>query len=542
MKFFITACIAVVLISGCKINSKEVNEPERPNIILILADDMGFSDIGCFGSEIQTPNLDRLASEGVRFSSLYNNARCCPSRAALMTGLYPHQAGVGEMTDTDLPIPEYQGFLNDESVTIADVLGEAGYVTYLSGKWHLGEEKGHWPMDHGFDQCFAFLNGASSYFDFKPYRGELWPPGNELTVVRNNEPVSMEGKKFYATDLYTDEAINFIDNHPQGRPFFLYLPYTAPHWPLHALPEDIQKYDGKYNDGWNPVRQKRYERLLQLGLINENTKLSENFQPNRDWDNLSPEEKAHESRLMEVYAAMIDRMDQNIGRLLETLDKNGQLGNTVILFLSDNGGSGAGILNAGKYANPRFDDNALPGTPESFIGYGKKWANVSNTPFREFKSDIHEGGIASPFIAWYPKTFPAGTINHTLAHIVDVMPTLAELAGTNYPDEFEGHRIKPKEGTSLVAYIAGNNELKDRTFYFEHLGKCGVIDGTWKIVRSGNEPWELYNLEQDRSEINNLAEENPEVLMQLSAKYDAWAAKNKVLPREEVEKQMIYKF
>lgn len=530
------------LFFGCESSSKEKPDSNLPNIILILADDMGFSDIGCYGSEINTPNLDKLASEGVRFSSMYNNARCCPSRAALLTGLYPHQAGVGEMTDTDLPIPEYQGFLNDESVTIADVLGKAGYRTYMSGKWHVGEEPGHRPLDNGFDECFAFLNGASSYFDFKPYRSKLWPPGNELTVVRNNEPVSMEGKEFYATDLYTNEAIRFINKHPADKPFFLYLPYTAPHWPLHALPEDIAKYDGRYDEGWSAIRKKRYDRLLQLGLINETTALSEKYKPDRNWKDLTAEEKEYETRLMEVYAAMIDRMDQNVGRVLKTLENKGELENTVVLFLSDNGGCAARGLTGGKYGNPRFDSNALPGTPKSFTGYGKNWANVSNTPFREFKSDIHEGGIATPFIAWYPKKFPAGKINHTISHIVDVMPTLAELAGTTYPKEFEGHQIKPAEGKSLVSVITEMKTLENQTYYFEHLGKCGIISGDWKIVRFRNEPWELYNLKQDRSETNNLSTEYPEKLNELAEKYEAWASQNNILPREEVEKAMIYQF
>ncbi|MFW5832078.1 MAG: arylsulfatase [Prolixibacteraceae bacterium] len=541
MKLFIATFLSV-LFFGCKTNSNEQQSSKQPNIVLILADDMGFSDIGCYGSEINTPNLDKLAAEGVRFSSLYNNARCCPTRAALITGLYPHQAGVGEMTDTDLPIPEYQGFLNDESVTIADVLGEVGYTSYLSGKWHLGDEPGNRPLDNGFDECFAFLNGAASYFDFKPYRSELWPPGNDLTVVSDNEPVSMEGKEFYATDLYTDSAVNFINKHSAEKPFFLYLPYTAPHWPLHALPEDIAKYEGKYDEGWNAIREKRYERLLQMGIIDETTKLSEKYQPDKNWEDLTEEEKEYETRLMEVHAAMIDRMDQNIGRILETLEKKGELNNTVILFLSDNGAAGARGLTGGKYGHPRFNPDALPGTPESFTGFGRNWANVSNTPFREFKSDIHEGGIATPFIAWYPEKFPAGKINHTVSHIVDVMPTLLELAGTTYPEEFEGYKIKPAEGKNLIPVITEMKKLEDQTYYFEHLGKCGVIDSEWKIVRFRDEPWELYNLKQDRSETNNLAEENPEKLNELAQKYDAWAEKNNVLPREKVEKKMIYDF
>ena len=522
--------------------NKNKTDDTRPNIIIILADDMGFSDIGCYGSEINTPNLDKLANEGVRFSRMYNNAKCCPSRAALLTGLYPHQAGVGEMTDVDLPIPEYQGYLNNESVTIADVLGAAGYSTYLSGKWHLGEEPGHWPLDNGFDECFAFINGASSYFDFKPYRSEDWPPGNELKTIRNNKQVFLEDNSFYTTDLYTDEAISFIKNNPDNKPFFLYLAYNAPHWPLHALPGDIKKYEGKYNAGWEVIREKRYENLKNLGLINSNTQLSEKNKADREWDKLSVKEKKYEARLMEVYAAMVDRMDQNIGRLIDGLKSSEEFDNTIILFLSDNGGCRAGRLAGGKYIHERFGHEALPGTPESFTGYGQNWANVSNTPFREFKSDIHEGGIATPFIIWNPGIFPAGKINHTVTHIVDILPTVIELAGTSYPDTFNGNKIKPAEGKSLVEIASKNQHVEGQIYFFEHQGRCGVISRDWKIVRFRDKPWELYNIKNDRGETTDIAKQNPALLNELADKYDAWASINKVLPREEVEKQMIYKF
>ncbi len=538
-KPYLVVIFCLCFLGGCTTKN---NQKQKPNIILILADDMGFSDIGCYGSEIKTPNLDRIATEGVKFSSMYNNARCCPSRAALLTGLYPHQAGVGEMTDTDLQIPEYQGFFNGQTVTLADVLRNAGYNTYMSGKWHVGEEPGHRPLDHGFDQCFAFLNGASSYFDFEPYRSELWPPGNKLIVVQNQNEIVPESNTFYATDLYTDKALEFINQNQKNKPFFLYLAYTAPHWPLHALPEDIEKYKGVYDEGWDVIRSSRYKRLLESGLIDTLTSLSQKNYADRNWEELSFAERENETRLMQVYAAMVDRMDQNIGRLIQELEKSGQLNNTVILFLSDNGGCSAGLLNEGKYGNHRFKADALPGTPESFVGYGKNWANVSNTPFREFKTDLHEGGISTPFIAWYPGHFPAGEINHSVAHIVDVMPTLIELASTEYPTFFNGNKIKLKQGQSLVSAIVDKNIISERTLYFEHLGKCGVIEGDWKIVRNWKQSWELYNLTNDRSETNNLSENYPDKLSDLVKKYEVWAVENKVLPREEVLKAMIYQF
>ena len=486
--------------------------------------------------------LDRLAHEGVRFSQFYNAARCCPSRAALLSGLYPHQAGIGGMTDTDLDIPQYQGFFNDSTATIAQLLGAAGYTSYLSGKWHLGEEPDHRPLDHGFDHCFAFIDGASSYFDFDPYRNELWPPGNELTVVRDDQVVDMGDSTFYATDLYTDQAIQFVKAHPEDSPFFLYLGYTVPHWPLHALPEDIEKYKGKYHEGWDVIRQRRYDKLLQLGLINGSTRLSLAMDQDKSWEALDSAGRAREERVMEVYAAMVDRMDQNIGRLLTALDVKDQLDNTVIFFLSDNGAAPAGNLAGGKYSHPRFRRDAIPGTKESLTGQGRKWANVSNTPFRLHKSHIHEGGIATPFIAWHPSRFASGNIIAQRAHILDVLPTILEIAQAPYPSHWEGTPLKRLVGLSLIPALVDRQSIASRTRFFEHLGHCGVMEGDWKAVKLRNKDWELYYLTEDRSELNNLAQQYPDRLELLIMKYNGWAAQNKVLPREEVEARMKYKF
>ncbi len=532
--------------AGCSPQEKKSEQngenDTRPNMLLILADDMGFSDIGCFGSEIKTPNLDKLAEQGVRMSSFYNNARCCPSRAALLTGLYPHQAGIGGMTDTDVPIPEYQGYLNDNSVTIADVLRDAGYSTYLAGKWHVGEEKGQWPLDHGFDRCFSSIKGAGSYFDFLPYRNESWPPGNEIVVVEDDRQIEPPDTMFYATDLYTDYALKYIREHDHKKPFFLYVGYTAPHWPLHALPEDISKYKGKYLIGWDSLRQQRFRKLKDMGLIHPDTKLSDRFEAVNAWDSLSKEEKEKQAHLMTVYAAMIDRMDQNIGRLINQLEQEGYSKNTLIIFLSDNGGCSAGNLAYSKYSHPRFDPEAPAGTPESFTGYGKAWANVSNTPYRLFKAKTHEGGIASPFIAWFPQRFKKGVISDVPGHITDIMPTLAGLAKTEYPERFEGEHIKPQQGISLLPVFEGPGTDALRTFYFEHMGNCAVIEGDWKVVKLRDRNWELYNIRTDRSETKNLVDKEPDIAGKLIEKYVSWTKKNRVLPRDEVEKAIPYQF
>ena len=501
---------------------------------------MGYSDIGCFGSEIATPHLDRLAAEGVRLTAFYNNARCCPSRAALLTGRYPQQVGVGGMTDIGVTIPAYQGHFHDRTLTVADLLRRQGYATYLSGKWHVGEEPDHWPLAHGFDHCFALIQGAASYYDFLPYRNDRWPPGNGLTVVRDNEPLDLTDTTFYATDLYTDEALRQLDGHPSPeQPFFLYLSYTAPHWPLHALPEDIARYADTYQEGYEATRRHRYERLLTLGLIDSTTQLAATEATVTAWESLSTPERAEQAQLMAVYAAMVDRLDQNIGRLLDYLEATDRLDNTVIFFLSDNGAATAGELTGGKYGHPRFDPTAPAGTPQSFTGYGRAWAAVSNTPFRYFKGDTYEGGIATPFIAWSPGRFPGGRTADPATHIVDLLPTISELSGLvpgqqAYPDSLEG--------LSLLPLLEGTDTLAPRPLFFEHMGNAGVIDGRWKLVRFRNQPWELYDLATDRGETTDLAARYPERMQLLQALYTDWAAQSGVLPWEVVESAIPYTF
>ncbi len=532
--------LGVVLIS-CQGSPPPTRSATLPNIIVILADDMGFSDIGCFGSEISTPNLDRLAAEGTRLTGFRNYARCCPSRAALLTGRYPHQVGVGAMTDLSVAIPEYQGYLAEGTETVADLLRQRGYATYLSGKWHVGEQPGHWPLDHGFDHCFSLVQGAASYYDFLPYRNEDWPPGNQLTVIKDNEPVDLRDSSFYATDLYTDEALQLLTAHDADKPFFLYLAYTAPHWPLHAPPEDIARYTDTYLPGWEVIRKQRYDRLQALGLIDTLTRLTDKNPTVRNWQELTDAQQKEEAQLMAVYAAMVDRLDQNVGRLLSFLTQTNQMENTVIFFLSDNGASPAGSLTGGKYGHSRFDAGAKLGGPGSFRGYGKNWANVSNTPFRNFKADIHEGGIASPFIAWYPGHFLPGHLAEAATHIVDLLPTIRNLAAGSPIEPPPDSAFGPVEGRSLLPLLQNQVAAEDaRPLYFEHMGNCGLIEGVWKLVRFRNQPWELYRLSTDRSETENLALRYPTRLHQMQLRYAAWAKKNRVLPWDQVEAAIPY--
>jgi arylsulfatase len=527
----------------------------KPNIIVILADDVGFSDIGCYGSEIQTPNLDKLAANGLRFTQFYNTARCCSTRAALMTGLYSHQAGVGHMVehhDND----GYNGTLNKKCVTIAEVLKPAGYRTYMTGKWHVtgqvnpAGEKESWPCGRGFDRYYGTIVGAGNYFD-------------PSLLVRDQTPITKltdpeyKPERYYYTDAITDNSIKYLDEHKQAhadKPFFLYVAYTAAHWPLHALEEDIAKYKGKYDAGYDVIRKARFEREKQLGVIDSKWNWNETV---GDWN--AVENKAWEARCMEVYAAQIDRMDQGIGRLVAALEKNGQLQNTLIFFLQDNGACAEAMGRNGNTPRPekptmeplkpgdivtstspkRTRDGrpvlggygVLPGPEDTFISYGRNWANVSDTPFREYKHWVHEGGISTPLIAHWPAAIKAhGELRSQPGHLVDIMATCVDIAGAQYPKEFDGQAITPLEGKSLFPAFTSNATTRDAIF-FEHEGNRAVRDGKWKLVAKGpGGKWELYDMERDRTETQDLSSSQPSKVEELTAKWEAWAKRAHVIP------------
>lgn len=529
----------------------------QPNIILIMSDDMGFSDLGCYGGEIQTPNLDKLAKGGVRLSQFYNTGRCCPTRASLLTGLYPHQAGIGHMME-DRGKEGYRGDLNDRCVTIAQVLKPAGYRTYGVGKWHVTRHavaegpKHNWPLQRGFDRFYGTITGAGSFYD----------PG---TLTRDDTMISpftdaeYKPERYYYTDAISDHAVRYIDEHKrdqQDKPFFMYMAYTAAHWPMHALEEDVAKYKGKYDAGYEPVRQARFARMKEMGLIAKNAELSPTV---GDW--AAVKDRAWETRCMEVFAAMIDRMDQGIGRVVGTLEKNGMLENTLIFFLQDNGGCQEGI---GRQANPpksneqiypviaqdaiRLDvipkqtrdgkavlqgQGIMPGGPNDYIAYGEAWANVSNTPHREYKHFVHEGGISTPLIIHWPGGIPAarnGQIAAEAGHLIDIMATCADVAGADYPKEANGKAIQPMEGSSLKPVLQGQ-PLAKRLLYWEHEGNRALRDGPWKLVaKGGGKPWELYNIEEDRAEQHDLSASDSTRVEAMKAQWQSWAARAQVLP------------
>ena len=536
-EFLQTLGSAAMLSAGCGSPPPAADDsgPRQPNIILIMADDMGFSDIGCYGGEISTPNLDRLAEQGLRFTHFYNTARCCPTRASLLTGLYAHQAGIGHMI-SDRGVPSYQGYLNNQCVTIAEALKPGGYTTLMSGKWHVGEQRPHWPVDRGFDRCYGLISGGSNYFKLDGAR----------QMVVDDEPFT-PGEGFYMTDAFSDNAVKFIAEHTENessrdKPFFLYVPYTAPHWPLHAWPQDIAKYRGKYMAGWDALRKERHARMIKMGLVDESWPMTPRDPDAPAWEDAG--DKELEDLKMAVYAAQIDRMDQGIGKILDKLREAGAEENTLVMFLADNGGCAEEIdIPKGTPRNTWGDPDAPPGPATSFDSYGLPWANASNTPFRLYKHWVHEGGISSPLICRWPAGIKqSGAITHEPGHVIDLMATCLDVAGVDYPDTYNDNRIKPLEGKSLRPVFESGRRQGHEAIYWEHEGNRAVRQGQWKLVSRYDKPqakhgdWELYDLEADRTETNNLATANPDKARQLAGLYQQWASRAEVVPWDELNR------
>ncbi|WP_246074359.1 arylsulfatase [Nonomuraea terrae] len=511
-----------------------------PNIVLILADDLGYSDIGCYGGEIRTPNLDRLGRSGVRLTQFSNTARCSPSRASLLTGLHPHQTGIGVLAGSNMP-GGYPGSLTDRCVTVAEVLGDAGYATGMSGKWHLSgplwEPAGSWPTRRGFADFFGTLSGCGSYYD-------------PATLRRGEADASAETRdpRFFYTDAITDHAVEFIGREAAaGRAFFAYVAYTAPHWPLHAPPEDVAAYDGVYTAGWDELRRRRLDRLRAEGLLGAESALSARDPAQPPWAAAPHQE--WEARRMQVYAAQVERMDRGIGRILDRLTACGVVDDTLVVFLSDNGGC-AEVLPLGDpeefrsrrhIVPPRTRDGAElrvgndpgidPGPEDTYASYGPAWANLSNTPFRHYKRWVHEGGIATPFIVHWPAGgLAGGRIVRTPFQLTDVLPTLLGVAGVEPPRRYRGREVPPPEGRTMLPALRGE-PVADVPLFWEHLGNAAVRRGRWKLVRENGGPWELYDMDADRSETTDLARRHPALVADLAAEYEGWARRVGVIPR-----------
>jgi arylsulfatase A-like enzyme len=525
--------------------SHSVRGESQPNIVLILADDLGFSDVGCYGGDANTPNINMLATNGLIYTQFYNSAKCCPTRASLLTGLYPHQADIGHM-EFDDRIPGYRGDLNPNTVTIAEALRSGGYATFMSGKWHVtrfvDDHKHNWPVQRGFDDFYGIIAGAANYYQ-------------PNTLTRNNERIEPQGKDFYLTDRITDEAVRQIREHVNinpDKPFFQYVAYTAPHWPLHALEEDILKYKGMFDDGWDAARERRWKRMADSGIIRKKWQLTGRDPRVKPW--MDEENKEWQARRMEVFTAQIDRLDQGIGRILSILKESGVWDNTLIIFMSDNGGcteelrddyigrrvrTGFSILGTPKTRDGREvrygnEPGNWPGPEESYVSYGVPWANVSNAPFRLYKRWVHEGGISAPFIVHWPAGIRAkGEMRRQPAQLPDVMATLLDIAGVNYPSTYEGRGIKPLEGYSMQPTFE-NKAFGREVLYWEHEGNRAVRKGRWKLVSMFPGDWELYDMEADRTELNDLSRKRPEIVKELKTLYEVWAARCKVKPWDEI--------
>jgi arylsulfatase len=544
--------IPIVMAVACLLSTAATSAADRPNIVVVMVDDMGWSDLGCYGGEVRTPNIDRLAAGGLRFTQFYNTSRCCPTRAALLTGLYPHQAGIGQMT-FDKGKPGYRGWLQPDCVTIAEVLRPAGYRTAMVGKWHvsltemLDDHMKHlnnqviratfadpatYPVARGFEEHYGVIWGVVNYFD-------------PFSLVHNTEAIQSVPDDYYITDAFSDHAVEYVEKYSRdGEPFFLYLAYTAPHWPLHAPAEDIERYRDTYQPGWEAIRQARYERQVAMGLIDPATARLSQRQPNSPTWPENPT-SAWDARAMAVHAAMIDRVDQGIGRIVARLEQLGLYENTLIFVLSDNGASPEIPVRPGFDRNSETRDgepvvyfgrgspkDVMPGPETTYASIGPHWANVANTPFRYWKAEPYEGGICTPLVVHWPKGLAVepGSITPQPGHVIDLMATCLDLAGTEYPAEYQGRPITPLEGKSLVPIFRGEERSGHEAIFFEHFGGRAVRRGDWKLVARSDGPWKLYHLAADRTETDDLAETHPDKVAELEALWNAWADRANVFP------------
>jgi len=518
---------ALMLLTACPVwaETNKAQSGERPNIVLIMVDDMGFSDIGCYGGEIDTPHLDRLAADGLRFTRFYNAGRCCPTRASLLTGLYQHQAGIGHMI-RDYGWDAYRGRLSNRSVTLAEALKGAGYATAMTGKWHVGLEPDVLPPARGFDRFYGTPEGGSHHHKMIRDRRLML-----------DEQVIEVPEGWYSTTGVTDYSLQFIDEAQQDdSPLFLYVSYLAPHWPLHAPKETIAKFEARYAKGWRAVREERWNRQKEMGLFPEGTKLSPVDPRIPTWESVDRDEMALR---MATHAAMVHLVDEGVGQIVDRLREHGQLDNTLILFLSDNGAS-AERGSKGFTGKRGGDPKARTGTPTSYNSFGISGANVSDTPFRLYKKYMHEGGIATPLIAHWPNGIDQsmrGGWSREAGHVIDFMPTFLELASGTYPEERGGVETIPVEGRSLVPALSGESIHRPEGLYFEHEGCAAVLIGNWKLVREHNKPWELYNLAEDRTELSNLVEKHPKRAGELESKWKQWADRVGVRPYPVKPKQ-----
>lgn len=525
---------------------------KRPNFLLILADDLGTTDIGAFGGEIDTPNIDRLAKGGTQLTQFYASPFCSPTRAMLMSGADNHRAGFGDMAELMLDVQKgqdgYEGYLNQKVLAIPEVLKQAGYRTVMAGKWHLGNTEAQSPAARGFDRSYAMTMGGASHFGDQTGIFALDPNKPIKAMYREDgKAIDIPRQGFYSSEAFASRVIQYLDETRAdgSKPFFAYLAFTAPHWPLHAPDEDIRKYEGRYDAGYDVIRKERLTRMKSLGLVASDTSVYEGHPRWQKWDTLSTDEKRSESKRMAVYAAMVDNMDRQIGRVLDHLEKTGELDNTVIMFLSDNGADGNSIYDYGRTREwIRKDmDNSVEnaGRQGSYIEYGPGWAQVGMTPLHLYKSFMYEGGIRVPAIVWGPKQgVQAQRRSHQVARVVDIAPTIYQMAGTIHPgSSHQGRTIVPVSGRSMQAFLKGEQPSvygPNDALGWELGGRKALRKGDWKIVLAnapwGTGQWELYNLADDPTEQRNLAAARPAKLQELLVAWKDYVSSNGVLEIE----------
>jgi arylsulfatase A-like enzyme len=529
----------------------------KPNIVLILVDDMGYSDLGAFGGEVRTPNIDSLAKGGLRFTQSYNSARCCPSRAALLTGLYSHQAGIANFTGGDSTAklgPAYLGKINKQCVTLAEVLRQSGYSTYGVGKWHVGQAEN--PVDRGFEEYYGFIRGHSA---------SQWKEDVYKRFPEDRKPeIDFTGEEFYATEAFNSYAVEFLKQaEKRDKPFFLYLAHSSPHFPLHAPAKTRDSYLDIYRRGWDALREERYQRQKESGLATEAWKFTERSdvpvdrddiangfpgKQNPAWADVPADRREDLAYRMATFAAMVEHVDRGIGKIIAQLKKSGDLDNTLILLTSDNGACYEwgpfgfdGTSRKGKTILHKSEALQQVGGPTSYHSVGSAWSCLSNTPLRMYKHFNHEGGNCSPLIAHWPAGIAkADRWVRTPIHLIDVMPTICAASGAAYPAEFGGNKIIPVEGSSLAPIFAGGESLPERTLCFDHFESSAIRQGDFKLVRGNkrykNRTWELYNISKDRCETNNLIATQPEKAKELEKIWEDWALRVKVSPYYEHRK------
>ena len=529
--------------------SAQAAPAKRPNILLIVADDLGYTDLGAYGAEISTPNLDKLASGGVKMTGFYASPFCSPTRAMLMSGSDNHLVGFGDMAELMLPEqrgkPGYEGNLNERVVPMAQVLKDAGYRTAMAGKWHLGVKEEFSPATSGFEQSYAMVMGGASHWGDKSGIVAMDPAKPPKAIYRENgKAIDIPRDGFYSSQAFTDKLLDYLKSgEKSGKPFFGYLAFTAPHWPLHAPDADIAKYEGRYKEGYDKLRKERLERMKRLGIVPADTPVYEGHAHWPKWESLTPAQQEAEARRMTVYSAMVDHMDRQIGRVLDYLKAKGELDNTFIFFMSDNGADGNSVYDVGRtreWIEKDMDNStANTGKPGSFIEYGPGWAQVGSTPFKLYKSFMYEGGIAVPAIAWGPG-IKGGALKREFAHVTDVAPTIFELAGARHPGtEYQGKPVLPLRGKSMVSWLQGKASTvrsDQDAVGWELGGRKALRKGDWKIVYAnkpwGKDGWELYNIAKDRTESRDLADENPQKLGEMIVAWKQYVAETGTLEIE----------